>query len=203
MGLSGHSDSDDLSRLASLLLAGKESALPPFFTLLVPYLLRVARRVLGPGHPFVEDVAHDAAYTVVERLPSFSGQGSVLNFSRGIALHTALNVRRRDRAQKRAALRTDVETDELSSPAPDPEVSAAHAAALPAVRAICDDLPERLAEVLILHVLLGHTLPEVAEITRAPVDTVKSRLRTAKERFRARAERDPTLRDLFGRASDG
>jgi RNA polymerase sigma-70 factor (ECF subfamily) len=108
-----------------------------------------------------------------------------------------MNVRRRDRAQKRAALRADVEMDELSSSAPDPEVSVAHAAALPAVRAICDDLPEPLAEVFILHVLLGHTLPEVAEISGAPVDTVKSRLRTAKERFRARAARDPALRGLF------
>jgi RNA polymerase sigma factor (sigma-70 family) len=187
---------DDLARLVPRVTAGDAGALRSLLSELVPHLLRVSRRVLGPEHPFVEDVAHDAAYTVVQQLTQYRGEGTVLNFARGIAVHAAMNMRRRDKAQKRARLREAVETDELEAQSPDPEATLQQTSVLPAVREVLDELPDTLAEALVLHLLLGHTVLEIADIADVPVGTVKSRLRLAKDRFKAKAERHPVLSEM-------
>jgi RNA polymerase sigma-70 factor (ECF subfamily) len=155
--------------------------------------------VLGPEHPFVEDVAHDAAYTVVRQLAQYRGEGTVLNFARRIAVHTAMNMRRRDQAQKRVRMRAAVDTDALEAEGLDPEATLAQKAVLPAVREVLDELPSALAEALVLNLLLGHTVVEIAEIAGAPIETVRSRLRLAKDRFKSRAEKHPVLRELMVR----
>lgn len=187
---------DDLSRLVPRALAGDAGALRSLLSEVMPHLLRVSRRVLGPEHPFVEDVAHDAAYTVVSQLSQYRGEGTLLSFARRIAVHTALNMRRHDRAQKRASMRAPIDTDTLEASGPDPEAFLANTKMLPAVREILDELPEQLAEALVMNLLLGHTVVEIAEIAGAPVETVRSRLRLAKERFRTRAAKHPVLREL-------
>ncbi len=107
-----------------------------------------------------------------------------------------MNMRRRDNAQKRARLREVVDTDELEAQNPDPEATLQQTTVLPAVREVLDELPEALAEALVLHLLLGHTVLEIAEIADVPVGTVKSRLRLAKDRFKTKAERHPVLREM-------
>jgi len=47
------------------------------------------------------------------------------------------------------------------------------------VRRLVAELPELQAEVLALHTMLGYTVEETAKVTGAPVNTVRSRLRTA------------------------
>lgn len=187
---------DDLASLVPRVTAGDTAALRRLLSGLMPHLLRVSRRVLGPEHPFVEDVAHDAAYTVVQQLAEYRGEGTLLNFARRIAVHAAMNMRRRDRAQKRARVREALDTDALEAHGLDPEAALAQTAVLPAVREILDELPDVLAEALVLNLLLGHTVVEIADIAGAPVETVRSRLRLAKERFKGRAERHPVLREM-------
>lgn len=189
---------DELASLAQAVTAGDAAALRRFFAILVPHLLRVSKRVLGSAHPFVEDVAHEAAYTVVSQLAEYRGEGTVLGFSRRVALLTAMNMRRRDQAQKRARIREGVDADALVSGEPDPEEQAASAALAPLVRSMLDDLPEPLAEAFGLNVLLGYTVQEIAESSSVPVETVRSRLRLAKQRLRARALEHPVLRGLAG-----
>jgi RNA polymerase sigma-70 factor (ECF subfamily) len=187
---------DELAALVRAVNAGDSAALQTFFVSIVPHLLRVSRRVLGSSHPFVEDVAHEAAYTVVRQLPEYRGEGTVLGFSRRVALLTAMNMRRRDSAQKRARVRDAADADELATEARDPEEQAAGAAVVPLVRGLLDDLPEALAEAFGLNVLLGYTVQEIAQASRVPVETVRSRLRLAKQQLRARALAHPVLRDL-------
>ena len=52
------------------------------------------------------------------------------------------------------------------------------------VRDLLARLPHDQAEVLALHVVLGHSLPEVSQSTSIPLNTVKSRLRLAKQALR-------------------
>jgi len=52
------------------------------------------------------------------------------------------------------------------------------------VRDLLLRLPQEQAEVLALHVILGHSLPEIGAATATPLATVKSRLRLAKEYLR-------------------
>ncbi len=66
------------------------------------------------------------------------------------------------------------------------------------LRALLDELPVVQAETFALRVALGYSMQEVADATSAPVNTVRSRLRLAKEALRHRIEQDATLTELLG-----
>src|SRR5258705_2463376 len=87
---------DELADLVAAIPGGDQAALRTFLSAIVPHLIRVVRRVLGPGHPDIEDVAQEAAYGVVDALPRFRGEGTALHFACRIAVLTAMNARRRD-----------------------------------------------------------------------------------------------------------
>ena len=58
-----------------------------------------------------------------------------------------------------------------------------------------DELPEAQAEAFALNVILGYTAAEIAELAGAPLETVRSRLRLAKQALKTRALAHPLLRD--------
>jgi RNA polymerase sigma factor (sigma-70 family) len=66
------------------------------------------------------------------------------------------------------------------------------------LRDLLADLPAEQGETLAMRIVLGYSLEEVAKTTGVPVNTVRSRVRLAKERLKARIEADPTLMDVLG-----
>lgn len=186
---------DELLGLAGAVQRGDAQALSTFLSAIVPQLLRVVRSVLGPEHPDLEDVAYEAAYAVVEGLPRFRGEGTVLHFACRVTVLSAMNVRRRDAAQKRALRRAPTDLDQVELDAPNPEENAQAAALAPIVRELLATLPDALAEALALHVVLGYTVAEIAQTASLPVETVRSRLRLAKQALRKRVLTNPRLRE--------
>ena len=186
---------DELLGLAAAVQRGDAQALSTFLSAIVPQLLRVVRSVLGPEHPDLEDVAYEAAYAVVEGLPRFRGEGTVLHFACRVTVLSAMNVRRRDAAQKRALQRAPTDLEQLELDAPNPEENAHAAALAPIVRELLATLPDALAEALALHVVLGYTVAEIAQTASLPVETVRSRLRLAKQALRKRVLTNPRLRE--------
>jgi RNA polymerase sigma-70 factor (ECF subfamily) len=67
------------------------------------------------------------------------------------------------------------------------------------LRDVVADLPEAQAEALILRSVLGYSFEEVAAATGAPLNTVRSRLRLAKEALRRRIETDARFLELLDR----
>lgn len=61
------------------------------------------------------------------------------------------------------------------------------------MRELMTKIPHEQAEAVALRIVLGWSLPEVAEATGAPLNTVRSRLRLAKNALRAIIEADPLL----------
>jgi RNA polymerase sigma factor (sigma-70 family) len=184
---------DELWELGKRAQGGETRATRELLAALIPHLLRAVRRVLGPAHPFVEDVAHDAAYIVLDHLAEFRGEGTLLNYARRVAMLTALNMRRRDAAQKRAREREAIDPDAIASSSGDPEQQLATSDFLPAVRELLDTLPEQLAETFALQVVLGYSLAEIAAASNVPLETARSRLRLAKRALRERALAHPVL----------
>lgn len=188
---------DELATLADAVQKGDVAALRTFVTAIVPDLIRVVRRVLGANHPDVEDTAYEAAHAVVEGLKAFRGESTFRYFACRVAVLTAMNVRRKESAQKRAAARDYSDPDALYENVADPEERAAAAALVPVVRALVATLPEPLAEALTLHVILGYTVAELAAASGAPLETVRSRLRLAKQALRKAVQGDARLREVF------
>lgn len=188
---------DELRELAAAVLRRDAAALRTFLTEIVPDLVRVVRRVLGPNHPDVEDTAYEAAYGVVEALERFRGEGTIRHLACRVGVLTAMNVRRREAAKKRDRARADTDIERVEEDAPNPEERALAASLMPVVRELIGLLPEPLAESLTLHVVLGYTVPEIAEATGAPLETIRSRLRLAKIALRKSALGNPQLREVL------
>jgi len=186
---------DELAGLVDAIARGDANALRTFLSAIVPPLLRVVRSVLGPEHPDLEDIAYEAAYAVVNGLPTFRGEGTVLHYACRLTVLSAMNVRRRDAAQKRALVRTPIDVDNVELDAPNPEQSAQASSLAPIVRELLATLPDTLAEALALHVVLGYTVAEIAQAASLPVETVRSRLRLAKQALRKRVLNNPKLRE--------
>ncbi len=184
---------DALAALADAAARGERAAVRAFLVSIGPQLLRVVRRVLGVNHPAVDDVLQESAFAVVDALPRRRRESTVLHFACRIAVLTALNVRRREAARKRHAVRAgELEVDELATEAPAPDVALAEQSSVALVLGLMDSLPIGQAEVLALHCVLGYTLQEVAETADLPLKTVRSRVRVARQ----------ALRELLGAPPD-
>jgi RNA polymerase sigma-70 factor (ECF subfamily) len=190
---------DALAEVAKAAASGDRRAVRTFVLTVTPHLLRVVRRVLGADHADVDDVTQDSAFAVMEALPTHRGECTTLHFACRIAVLTAMKARRRAAAQKRLRAREDtipIEGYPSGGPAPDAELVAR--ARAEAVRDLLDTLPTEQSEMLAMHFYLGYTVREIATTTRIPHETVRSRLRLAKQALRDRVADDPELGKIVG-----
>lgn len=187
-------DAAEFMALARLAGTGDPLATRRFLDRVWPTLSRVVNGVLGAHHPEVDDVIQQSLIAVLQALSAFRGDCHPAGYASRIALHVALRARRnatvrRNRSQSLA----QISAAEPDAVWPGCEVSAERRKR--ALRDLLTDLPEEQADALALRVVLGWSLEDVAQATGAPLNTVRSRVRLAKEALRRRIEADPTLSD--------
>jgi RNA polymerase sigma factor (sigma-70 family) len=188
---------DELGALARRAAAGEARAVQTLLATLLPQMLRVVRRVLGAHHPEVEDVTQESASSLLDALPRFRGQSSVLHFACRVAVLSAMSHRRKRATLKRALLTdSEVPIDDVASSVTLPDSELMQRRSAEAVRQLLDTLPLAQAEVLALHCVLGYTIAEIADAASVSVETVRSRLRLAKQHARERASADHRFRVL-------
>lgn len=183
--------------LASRAAAGDLGAIQALLGVMAPLLRRVVAGVVGAGHASVDDLVQQALIAVQHALPAFRGECHPSGYASRIALRIALRARRRqklDLARRDAFVR--LEAGPEFAPPPLAEAEAEQRRRL--LRDLLDELPEEQADALGLRVMLGWSLEEVAAATGAPLNTVRSRVRLAKEALRRRIESAPELADLRG-----
>lgn len=188
---------DELEALARRADSGDPVAIRTFVTAVGPQVLRVVRRVLGPSHSDVEDAAQEAVFAVLGALPRYRGESTVLHFASRVAVQTAMNYRRREVAAKRRATGGRLDLEGIADTCVLPDAEADGRATAELVRELIATLPEVQAEALAMHCVLGFTIAEIAETARLPVETVRSRIRVAKEVLRDRARNTPRLARLI------
>jgi RNA polymerase sigma-70 factor (ECF subfamily) len=191
---SGRSAEDPLAALVQDAIDGNPEALRGLLRALAPEIARVARAILGPTSPSLDDAVQDALLALVHALPSFRRDCSARRFANRIAARTALANRRRARS---FAQRDSLASETYSQPAPSQEQHTIAGRRRALVRRLLDELPERQAEVLSLRIVLGYSLEETAATVQAPVNTVRSRVRLAKEALRQRISDDPSMSELL------
>ncbi len=189
--------SDPLHQVAALARAGDAGAQRTLLIAVGPAMLKVVRGVLGSTHPDVEDTLQEAMVAVHFALSGFRGECTTLHFACRIAVQTAMNARRR--AGHRVKHTPSSPPAELAHLARDDRSPAELLLAerrREELRRLVAELPEPQAEVLALHSVLGYTIEETAQVTAAPIDTVRSRLRNALAKLRARLQRDRALLEV-------
>ncbi|HTQ06674.1 MAG TPA: sigma-70 family RNA polymerase sigma factor [Polyangiaceae bacterium] len=186
-----HSEADALTALARLAAAGDPAATRQFLNAVWPVIGRVVAGVLGARHPEVEDVVQQTLIAVCQALPAFRGECHPAGYASRIALHVAL------RARRNAAVRRNRSEALAQYSLSEPEGALSDDLGAErrkrALRDLLTALPEEQAEALGLRVLLGWSLEEVARAGGVPINTVRSRVRLAKEALRRKLDRDPSL----------
>jgi RNA polymerase sigma factor (sigma-70 family) len=176
--------------------AGDPAAISQVVGELAPGVLRALTALLGREHPDIEDLAQDVLLAVVAALPEFRGESTLLHFAVRIAARKSVFVRRRTRSV-RGWLESFWRGEFPVRPAPSlghEEIRGERRRAL--LRLLLSELPDVQAEALTLRVVYGHSIEEISSITHTPFNTVRSRLRLAKEALRTRIEAEPQWAEL-------
>lgn len=185
-----------LDALAKAAVGGDMEATGRLLKAVAPAMMRAARALMGASHPDVDDVVQQSLIGLVQAMPAFRGDCSPTHYATRIVARIAVAARHR---AKRRGDRNDESVELTAIPGMSAPL-ADHVAAerrRSAVRGLLERLPEEQAETLALRVALGFSLSEVAAATSVPLNTVRSRIRLAKEALRKRIEADPLLLQLL------
>lgn len=163
------------------------------------FIWRVCRR-LGFAPADADDATQQVFMIASTKLDRIMPQRERA-FLYGIALRVRGHARRAER-RRREVLVEDVEAEvEVADvPAGAPDTQAALAQAWRLLDELLDELPDKLRRALVLAEIEGLEVTEIASFENIPVGTASSRLRLARERFRALLEKHPSKNPFGGPA---
>jgi RNA polymerase sigma-70 factor (ECF subfamily) len=159
-------------------------------------LMKAARALMGPENPDVEDVVQEVLLGVVDAIPSFREECTVLHFAIRITIRRTTAARRRSRWILDWLKRMHRGEEPLASDPVSPCEATIAERRREMLRSLLREMSPAQAETLMLRLALGHSVEEIAAITHAPLNTVRSRLRLAKEALRTRVGNDPRWAEL-------
>jgi RNA polymerase sigma-70 factor (ECF subfamily) len=188
----------DLTLLTRAAMAGDQVATRRLLQHVSPYVLRVVRAVLGTGHGDIEDVVQDVLVSFLRALPDFRGEAAVTTFISSIAFRRAVETKRRSRDISRwLGEFQDLAQASSKSPSP-PSEEALNNLRRELVTQLLTQLSKPQAEALVLRLVCGFSIEQIAEATTCPANTVRSRLRLGKDALRDRIDGDPRLKAYLG-----
>jgi RNA polymerase sigma factor (sigma-70 family) len=184
---------DPLLPLVRRAARGEREALASLLSLIGPSIVAAVRVVAG-AEVDVEDAAQEAMIAIADSVERFRGQSTFLHYARRIAVRTALAQRRARRAKSRPLVDLDAEPNMgTTEPSAGPNAEVERGEWLAVFQGLLDELPEGQAESLTYRVLFEYPLPVIARELQVPVNTVRSRIRLARDHLRQRILSDPEL----------
>jgi RNA polymerase sigma-70 factor (ECF subfamily) len=189
---------DPLATLVVAASGGDAQATRRLLDALARPVLRVVKTVLGVSHPDVDDAAQESLIAFVRALPAFRGDCGAVHYAARIAVRTSMVWKRRARTTSPAPADEASDQPERAAEGDDPAAESEASRRRELLQRLLANLPEAQAEALVLRIVLGYSMQEVAEACGAPLNTIRSRLRLAKEALRRRIEEDPSLAEDLG-----
>jgi RNA polymerase sigma-70 factor, ECF subfamily len=148
------------------------------------FVWRSARR-LGVPEASLDDVVQDVFVTVYRRLPDFEGRSQLKTWIFGILRHTISDLRRGQRRKPTSAL----DQEPADSREASPQDAAVRAEGVKLLHEALASMPEDQREVFVLAELEQLSSPEIAAALDVNLNTVYSRLRSARQEFEAALKR--------------
>lgn len=144
-----------------------------------PFVFRVARR-MGVSDDATDDIVHEVFIILHRRLAEYDGRASMTSWLFQITRGVVSNHRR---GQARESRRLQLVPSPDAPPVPDAQVARSQAAR--AVHDFLDTLDVDQRQVFELCDMEGLRAPEVASLLDVKLNTVYSRLRLARDKFRS------------------
>ncbi len=177
--LSGPGQAGDLlPHLIQAAQAGDRKAAARVAAALLPRVRNLVRYLIR-GDREVDDVVQEALVALLRGLNGYRGEGPFRSWAdRVVARRTFAWLERRNQREQRVAASREAALDLASTGEPDEYLTRRQA-----VLAL-DRLPFEQRHALVLHHVLEMSITEISKETRAPVETVRSRLRLGRIRMR-------------------
>jgi RNA polymerase sigma-70 factor (ECF subfamily) len=159
---------------------GSREAAEGLLVLILPRVRNLIRYLLR-GDADVDDIAQEALSAVFRKLKTYKGEGSFVAWVDRIVVRCAFAHRRRAAAwfkRRSEGAATPVALGALGSPA--------EYLSRRKLVELLDALPNHQRVALVMHHVLGMSVPEIAGELSIPEGTVRSRLRLGRARLRAR-----------------
>jgi len=175
--------------LAQAVAAGDRAACDRFARRLLPTVRRVTGQLLH-GSDEAKDAAQISLMELLKSASNYAGRGPLEGWARRIVTRSTLRVMKRTRARehKLALAHASAKHDQQAY---------LHTETMDRLPRPIDEYLEQLTHVqrtaVLLRFVLGHTIPEMAELTDAPVPTVKSRIQKGHQELRRLVRRDLNL----------
>lgn len=175
--------------LAARVVEGDRGAAEQLARILMPTVRTVVARLVG-NHADAADVTQLALVECLRAAGNYRGEGPLTGWARRVSARTACHWLRS--GARRHVGTTDDGVDELPADEGDGDASDV-ATLLRPLSAYLDGLSEAQRTAFVLRHAFDYTLPEIAELTDAPVPTVKSRILKALSELRRAVRRDAAL----------
>jgi RNA polymerase sigma factor (sigma-70 family) len=169
-----------LDALAREALGQEPAAVRRFLLAVSPAVRRACRSVMGAQHTDLEDTIQDCLIDVMRALPSYRFEGNLFGYVSKIAVRRALVSRRRSTARVRHLQLLE----DLHDGLPVADANAREIERAELMRDLIRRVRPIQAETLVLRVVLGFSVEEIAQLTDVSVNTVKTRLRLGKNTLR-------------------
>ncbi|MBC8067358.1 MAG: RNA polymerase sigma factor [Deltaproteobacteria bacterium] len=174
--------------LAEAVARGDRAAAERLARRVLPFVRRVSRALLS-DRAEADDASQVALLEVLRAAGSYRGTGALEAWTRRIASRVVIRHMRRHRDHD-----PEPTAPEIVGELPDESETASSLDELPRpLEAYLAELPEVQRTALVLRHALGHTVPEIAELTSSPIPTVKSRIKKAHQEIRRLVRRDVNL----------
>lgn len=173
--------STTLESLLPRAVAGEAAALEALLTKLVPRVRNLVRYLVWRDSD-VDDLTQEALLVVLDGLASYRGEGSFEGWVDRVAVRAVFrNLKRLRKEPSRVQGTEPFDGAELVANNPHPDEYLSRRQAVAAL----DRLSPEQRHVLVLHHVLDLTVPEMAAQLKIPAETVRSRLRLARQNLRA------------------
>jgi RNA polymerase sigma-70 factor (ECF subfamily) len=158
---------------------------------LAPRVQAASRRLLR-NRADADDASQLALMEILRSAGTYQDISSIERWADRITTRTVLRYARNQRRLPWQQLASLVDTENLSTPAPEEPV--ADASTPRSMDEYLAELPAARREVLVMKHSLGYTTQEIAELTQSPVGTIKDRLVAARKQLRKLIGRDLRVR---------
>ena len=147
-----------------------------------------------------QDMVHLCLVKILENIDRYRAAGSLEAWARGLAFKVVLRQVKRKRRYERLLLLTPLEKGRDAS---DPEQEAGRQRVMQRIEHHLRSMPLKRRATLILRLVYGHSVAEVAEITGVPINTARDRIRVGLRELRKSLAADPVVGEHISGEIDG